>query len=167
MNNRTMKEKLQYGLLYKDIRKTYIIFVGVLSLILSIGYVSYANFSIRKERSNGISIVTGNLIYHITGEEITNNIVEIGPNEIKEIEVTIESLNSIESTYQMYYKENQDIEISYIQSSDFPYQENVGIHPGNDYIKKTIIIIKNNSENSQKVEIGVQGGLVGKELLLE
>ena len=67
----------------------------------------------------------------------------------------------------MYYKENQDIEISYIQSSDPPYQENVGIHPGNDYTKKTIIIIKNNSENSQKVEIGVQGGLVGKELVLE
>jgi len=164
---RSIKEKLQYGLIYKDIRKTYVIIIGILSLILSIGYISYASFSVQKEKSNGISIVTGNLIYNLQGKCITNNKIEIGPNETKEIEVTIESLNSIESCYQMYYQNNPNIEISYIESSDAPYQESIGTHPGDDYTKVTTIIIKNKTDEIQSVEIGAQGGLTGKELVLE
>ena len=54
-----------------DISKFYILGVGVICLLLVSAYFSYAMFTVSKEKSNAIRIVTGNLTYKllVDGEE--------------------------------------------------------------------------------------------------
>ena len=46
-----------------DVSKFYILGVGLICLLLLGSYFSYAMFTVSKEKSNAISIITGNLDY--------------------------------------------------------------------------------------------------------
>ena len=55
-----MKYKIK-ALMKADVSKIYVLGVGLICLLLIGGFFSYAMFTVSKEKSNAISIVTGNL----------------------------------------------------------------------------------------------------------
>ena len=58
--------------------------IMVLIAIICIGtYYSYAMFTVEKIKGNAISIVTGELVYEISGSDITNQEISVKGNEIK------------------------------------------------------------------------------------
>ena len=59
-------------LLETSFSKIYMIVMIIITLLIVGGYFSYAMFTVSKEKSNAIRIVTGNLIYKLTvdGKEV-------------------------------------------------------------------------------------------------
>jgi len=67
------------------------------------------------------------------------------------------------SYYQLFYLNNNDIKIEYKKDYDIPY----GIIEKDGGQRKVFLIITNESNASQSVILGVQGGLISKEFTLE
>ncbi len=158
---------MKKGILKMNIPKIYMLCVLLTTLIILGSYYSYAMFTVNNVKKNAVSIVTGKLSYTLSGEGLVNNQVILNANETKVIEVVIESINSIESMYQLYYENNDNIEIKYKEGTDLPRQERIESHLNENDTKKTVLVIKNKSNSEQTVTMGVQGGLVGRTLKLD
>ena len=136
--------------------------IMVLIAIICIGtYYSYAMFTVEKIKGNAISIVTGELVYEISGSDITNQEISVKGNEIKILEVVIKSENKIESKYKLYYEETEEVEVNVIKGEG----ESEGQIETEE--KRVTIVIRNQSNSTKTIKIGVQGGLVNNELVLE
>ena len=136
--------------------------IMVLIAIICIGtYYSYAMFTVEKIKGNAISIVTGELVYEISGSDITNQEISVKGNEIKILEVVIKSENEIESKYKLYYEETEEAEVNVIKGEG----ESEGQIETEE--KRVTIVIRNQSNSTKTIKIGVQGGLVNNELVLE
>lgn len=136
--------------------------IMVLIAIICIGtYYSYAMFTVEKIKGNAISIVTGELVYEISGSDITNQEISVKGNEIKILEVVIKSENEIESKYKLYYEETEEVEVNVIKGEG----ESEGQIETEE--KRVTIVIRNQSNSTKTIKIGVQGGLVNNELVLE
>lgn len=118
---------------------------------------SYALFNEKKEK-NIINITTGNLSYFLDKTKIIAK-----ANKTEFIDITIESLNSIESNYQLYYKNNNNVSIKYRIINDTPS----GIIASKGNIKTVSLQVTNNTDNDQTITFGIQGGLIGEKLILE
>ena len=83
--------------------KIYIIVMILISLLVVGSYFSYAMFTVSKERSNAISIVTGNLIYDLTvdGEDIESLVVPAGTTKV--FTVTLSNPNNRIARFNFYY----------------------------------------------------------------
>ena len=57
-------------------------------------YFSYAMFTVSKEKGNAISIVTGNLTYKLTVDNVESNKLVVGAGETKEFIVTLSNPNN-------------------------------------------------------------------------
>ena len=86
-----------------SINKLYIMVVILISLLMLGGYFSYAMFTVSKEKSNAISIVTGNLIYDlkVDGEDIESLTVPAGTTKI--FTVTLTNPNNRIARFNFYY----------------------------------------------------------------
>ena len=75
-------------LLETSFSKIYMIVMIIVTLLILGGYFSYAMFTVTKEKSNAISIVTGNLDYklEVDGEESNELVIEA--NTTKEFTIT-------------------------------------------------------------------------------
>ena len=136
--------------------------IMVLIAIICIGtYYSYAMFTVEKIKGNAISIVTGELVYEISGSDITNQEISVKGNEIKILEVVIKSENEIESKYKLYYEETEEVEVNVIKGEG----ESEGQIETEE--KRVTIVIRNQSNSTKTIKIGVQGGLVNNGLVLE
>ena len=147
----------------RNISNIYAVYVLLLTIIILASYASYAIFSIRKERKNSISITTGQMNYNLTSNDVIDSKMIIPGNSSKEIEIIITSLNPIESKYQLYYLENSNITIEYKIDNDDPF----GSIGQNGTNKNVSIVISNKSNESQTIILGVQGGMIDKELILD
>ena len=142
----------------------YIEIILVLTVILSITYFSYAFFT-RQDIQNGkLNIVTGTLSYKITSSDLdSNNTLFLSANESKKIELTITSLNDINSKYELYYQTSDNIVVNYKTSTtSLPS----GTINGGQSIKVTVIA-KNNANSTGTVKFGVAGGFINNNLSLE
>lgn len=147
-----------------NISKIYMMLVVLITSIIVLSYSSYAIFSVRNEKHNAIHVTTGNLSYRLEGSQITQQQIEIEAAKSEFISVTITSLNTIDSYYQMYYN-NDSVYIYYQQKDDLPFGQ---IGTINNNSQKTInLVIINNSSTKQKVTLGVKGGFIGHTLTLE
>ena len=83
-------------------------------MFVLISTYSYALFTISIEQKNALSVVAGNLFYR--AEDITLPYeVTLQPGESKQLPITIESLNSIDSIYQIYSNDlPEGVSVSYI-----------------------------------------------------
>ena len=83
--------------------KIYIIVMILISLLVVGGYFSYAMFTVSKERSNAISIVTGNLIYDliVDGEDIEKLTVPAGTTKV--FTVVLSNPNNRIARFNFYY----------------------------------------------------------------
>ena len=147
-------------LLETSFSKIYIVVMIIITLLIVGGYFSYAMFTVSKEKSNAISIVTGNLTYklEVDGEEESE--ITINANTTKVFTVTLTNVNEIEARFLMFYKTLPNgIDISYkkVDNYDSPTKDGTII----DNSKKEVyqIEIRNVTDETKKVNIGAKVGL--------
>ena len=160
-------------LLETSFSKIYMIVMIIITLLLVGGYFSYAMFTVSKEKSNAISIVTGNLTYklEVDGEESNKLVVE--PNSSKEFIVTLSNPNNRVARFNFYYLGDlgPNVTIGYLEKEEYNITpREVGLNlekscttgSSNTYIIKTT-----NSTNKEiTVELGVNVGLDYNDLTL-
>ena len=86
-----------------DISKFYILGVGLICLLLLGSYFSYAMFTVSKEKSNAISIITGNLEYTLQVDSTESNILSVPANTTKEFSITLSNPNNRAARFNFYY----------------------------------------------------------------
>ena len=95
-------------LLETSFSKIYMIVMILISVLLVGGYFSYAMFTVSKEKSNAISIVTGNLTYKLEIDGKEDNKLVVGANSSKEFIITLTNPNNRVARFNFYYKEKLD-----------------------------------------------------------
>ena len=104
--------------------KKKIIYFGLLLIVTVMVIVTSFSYSflIKTEEHHGkLNIVTGTLNYKISSKLLNNNSITLASNEKARLNIKIESLNTIDSKYELYYTStNPNIEIGYMSTSDQP-----------------------------------------------
>ena len=153
--------------------KIYIIAMILISLLVVGGYFSYAMFTVSKERSNAISIVTGNLIYDLTVDGEDKESLVIPANTTMEFTVVLSNPNNRIARFNFYYLGNlpDGVSAGYIVEEYFNIPpEEVGINlerNGTSGSSNTYKIkITNANNNSVTINLGVSVGLDYNDLTL-
>ena len=142
------------------------IFLGLLLLMFS---YSYALFTISKERENAFQVIAGNLYYRLSSNAFQEeNEILVPANTEMDIELTLESLNSISSEYHLYYETvlPYDVTINYVSDYQKP-SDQIGIAATADGKKTIVLHINNRSDQELVLPIGVSGGLLDKNFTLD
>lgn len=130
--------------------------------ILGIGY-SYALYTISVEKNNVITLTAGLISYTLTSESMNDQKeVTVGAHSMLTVTVNLKSDNEIDSVYQLYYSGTlpSGVTISYKTSKpDGTIQKGAN--------ETIVLAVENTTSSSQTIAIGVQGGLLGKPLVLE
>lgn len=160
-------------LLETSFSKIYIIVMILISVLVVGGYFSYAMFTITKEKSNAISIVTGSLTYKLEVDGEESNILSVPGNSTKDFIVTLSNPNDRIARFNFYYVGNldKDIEAGYMADDEHnPTPDTKGINLekngslGSSNIYK--IRVTNNSNNKKTITLGVSVGLDYNDLTL-
>lgn len=91
-------------LLETSFSKIYIIVMILISILVVGGYFSYAMFTVTKEKSNAISIVTGNLTYELLVDGTKSTTLTVPANTTKEFTITLNNLNNRTAWFNFYGK---------------------------------------------------------------
>ena len=91
--------------LFLDINfsKIYIVVMSLVCLLILGGYFSYAMFTVSKEKSNAISIVTGNLTYELLVDGEESSSMTVSANSSKTFIITLNNPNNIAARFNFYY----------------------------------------------------------------
>ena len=167
-----MKYKIK-ALMKSDISKFYILGVGLLCLLLIGGYFSYAMFTVTKEKTDAIRIVTGNITYTLTVDGEEANTLSIPANTTKEFTVALTNTTNITARFNFYYIGSlpSSVTAGYIVEEGInipPVETGTNLQPmgtsgsGNTYTIK----VSNNSNSSVTITLGVGVGLDYNDLSL-
>ena len=153
-------------LLETSFSKIYIIVMILISILLVGGYFSYAMFTVSKEKSNAISIVTGNLTYKLEVDGIESNTLTVNANRSREFIVTLSNPNNRIARFNFYYLGNipSEVNMGYFESDGYnKTPDSVGINlekSGSSGSSNAYrILIENKSDNEITIEMGVGVGL--------
>ena len=160
-------------LLETSFSKIYMIVMILISVLLIGGYFSYAMFTVSKEKSNAISIVTGNLTYklEVDGEESNKLVVPSGIT--KEFTVTLSNPNNRKARFNFYYLGELPSEVKkgYVEREGYNITpESTGVNlekadasgSSNTYI----IRVSNITDSEVTINLGVSVGLDYNDLSL-
>ena len=160
-------------LLETSFSKIYMIGMIIITLLVVGGYFSYAMFTVSKEKSNAISIVTGNLTYKLEVDGTEGNKLTVGAGETKEFTVTLSNPNNRTARFNFYYEGTlpSGVEAGYkIEDGINIPMEAVGSNltaSGSAGSSNTYKIrVKNGSSSSVTVTLGVSVGLDYNDLAL-
>ncbi len=160
-------------LLETSFSKIYMIGMILITLLVVGGYFSYAMFTVTKEKSNAISIVTGNLTYKLEVDGVEGNKLVVGAGETKEFTVTLSNPNNREARFNFYYVGSlpSGVEAGYKTGDGINIpMEAVGSNltaSGSAGSSNTYKIrVKNSSSSSVTVTLGVCVGLDYNDLSL-
>ena len=160
-------------LLSTKVSKIYILGSILISFLLLASYFSYAMFTVTKEKSNAISIVTGNLTYDLKVDGVSTDKLVVGPKEEKTFIVTLTNPNNRIARFNLYYKGNLDanVETGYIidcESQTPPEETGVNLEmTGTIGSTETYkIVIYNDGSKEQTITLGVSVGLDYNDLSL-
>ena len=160
-------------LLETSFSKIYMIGMIIITLLVVGGYFSYAMFTVSKEKSNAISIVTGNLTYKLEVDGSEGNKLTIGSGETKEFTVTLSNPNNRTARFNFYYIGSlpSGVEAGYKTGDGINIpMEAVGSNltaSGSAGSSNTYKIrVKNGSSSSVTVTLGVSVGLDYNDLSL-
>ena len=160
-------------LLETSLSKIYMIVMIIITLLILGGYFSYAMFTVSKEKSNAISIVTGNLEYEllIDGEE--SNVLTVPSNTVKDFTITLSNPNNIKARFNFYYLGDlsSNTKVGYIKEEGtniLPDEKGINLEKvGTTGSSNTYIIrVINNSGRSVTINLGVSVGLDYNDLSL-
>ena len=156
-------KKLLFGV---SINKIYIILVALVSLFIIGSYFSFAMFTVTKEKSNAISIVTGNLTYKLEVDGKESNTLNIPSNSSKEFIIKLSNPNNRKARFNFYYLNNipSNVEMGYIidcETNTLPSSTGVNLEKvdttGSTNLYK--IMVENNSSSEVNITLGVEVGL--------
>ena len=160
-------------LLETSFSKIYMIVMIIVTLSILGGYFSYAMFTVTKEKSNAISIVTGNLIYDLKVDGIDQEILVVPAGTTKVFTVTLSNPNNRKARYNFYYvgSISNDVKAGYIvdcETNNLPTSVGVNLEASGSAGSSNIykIMVENNSENEISIELGVNVGLDYNDLKL-
>ncbi len=156
-----------------SINKIYIMLVILISLFMLGGYFSYAMFTVTKEKSNAISIVTGNLVYDLKVDGKEGNTLTVPANTTIEFTVTLSNPNNRIARFNFYYLGSlpDGVTAGYVVSDGFniPMSE-VGSNlekSGTSGSSNTYKIKVTNANDSEiTINLGVEVGLDYNDLTL-
>ncbi len=135
-------------------------------IFVSTAYYSYAFFTNQVEGHGKLNIVAGTLDYQIESSDLKNHQMIVNPNSTYELEIEIDSFNTIDSKYELYYlldKEVNDFKIGYFEvTEDLPTGE-----ISTNGRKKIKVGIQNFSTEMITVTFGVEGGFTNQDLILK
>ena len=153
-------------LLETSFSKIYMIVMIIITLLILGGYFSYAMFTVSKEKSNAISIVTGNLTYEllIDGEE--GYTLTVPANSRKDFIVILNNPNNRIARFNFYYLGDlaDGVDIGYIEKDEFnvpPTEAGINLEKvsttgsSNTYIVR----VANTTNSSVTINLGVSVGL--------
>ena len=153
--------------------KIYIIVMSLVCFLILGGYFSYAMFTVSKEKSNAISIVTGTLDYKLEIDGKEGNTLTIPGETSIEFIVTLSNPNNRIARFNFYYLNEipDNVTVGYITDCETnPLPEEIGV---NLETSKSIgssnkykIMAENNSHNEVVIELGVGVGLDYNDLSL-
>ena len=153
-------------LLETSFSKIYMIVMIIITLLILGSYFSYAMFTVTKEKSNAISIVTGNLTYKLEVDGEETNTLTVEPNSSKEFIITLSNPNNRIARFNFYYIGDlpNNVETGYIldcESNTLPEEKGVNLEKsgsaGSNIIYK--IMVENNSNSELTINLGVSVGL--------
>ena len=153
-------------LLETSFSKIYMIVMIIITLLILGGYFSYAMFTVTKEKSNAISIVTGNLTYELKVDGEGGNTLTVPSNSRKDFIVTLSNPNNRVGRFNFYYEGSlpEGVDIGYIE------KEGVNTPPSSTGINLEkvdttgssntyIVRVSNTTESEISIELGVSVGL--------
>ena len=142
-------------LLETSFSKIYIMVMIIITLLILGGYFSYAMFTVTKEKSNAISIVTGNLTYKLEVDEEESNIITIPKGTIRDYEVVLTNPNNRIARFNIAYKETEGVILGYLADSENIPPTSVGINLEKDGTigSSNIYNLRVRNETSEDVEI--------------
>ena len=153
-------------LLETSFSKIYMIVMIIITLLILGGYFSYAMFTVSKEKSNAIRIVTGNLIYKLTVDGKEVNTLTVESNSSKEFIINLSNPNNRVARYNFYYEGSipDNVEVGYIidcETNTLPDAKGINLEKeGTSGSSNTYkIIIENNTSNKVTITLGVNVGL--------
>ncbi len=160
-------------LLETSFSKIYMIGMIIITLLVVGGYFSYAMFTVSKEKSNAISIVTGNLTYKLEVDGTETNTLTVPSNTVKDFTITLSNPNNRVARFNFYYIGDlpSNTKVGYIveeETNTLPLEKGINLEKvdttgsSNTYIIRVI----NNSVNSVTVNLGVSVGLDYNDLSL-
>ena len=153
-------------LLETSFSKIYMIVMILISVLLLGGYFSYAMFTVSKEKSNAISIVTGNLTYKLEVDGKEDNKLVVNANSSKEFIITLTNPNNRVARFNFYYLGDlpNNVKVGYIvdcETNNLPEEKGVNLEKvdtsGSSNVYK--IMVENNSSNEVTINLGVNVGL--------
>ena len=160
-----MKEKVKkvFHFLKKRVRLSVIIITLLFGLLLFIGSYSYAFYTISTEKENVLSLAAVRFDYVLNEQYENKMTLSFTEQEISEFPISIQANNLLTSSWQLYYVDpnSTDIAVYYQEEGSLPYGN---IDPNGNVT--VTLVIQNRSGKSGNLTIGVQGGLVDKELIL-
>ena len=153
--------------------KIYMIVMIIITLLIVGGYFSYAMFTVSKEKSNAIRIVTGNLTYKLTVDGKETNTLTVGSKETKTFTVTLSNPNNRIARFNFYYVGSlpTDVTAGYVTGDGLNTPPvSIGINlekadvsgSSNTYS----IRVSNKSSSSATITLGVSVGLDYNDLTL-
>ena len=167
-----MKYKIK-NLMKTDISKLYILGVGLICLLLIGGVFSYAMFTVSKEKSNAISIVTGNLTYKLTVDDTEGNKLVVSNGETKEFMVTLTNTNNRIARFNFYYEGDlpEGVTVGYVPAKGVnipPTEKGINLETSDTSGSSNTyrIQVKNSTDSSVTINLGVGVGLDYNDLTL-
>ena len=160
-------------LMKADVSKIYILGVGLICLLLMGSFFSYAMFTVSKEKSNAISIVTGNLTYKLTVDDSEGNKLVVPNGESKEFTVTLSNPNNRIARFNFYYEGTlpEGVSAGYKVSDGVntpPDEKGINLEKAESSGSSNTYIIRVSNKSSSEVTInlGVSVGLDYNDLTL-
>ena len=153
-------------LLETSFSKIYMIVMIIITLLILGGYFSYAMFTVTKEKSNAISIVTGNLTYKLEVEDNETNTLTVPANSRQDFIVTLSNPNNRIARFNFYYLGDllDGVDIGYIERDGYnvpPIETGINLEKvdttgsSNTYIVR----VANTTGSEISIELGVSVGL--------
>ena len=153
-------------LLETSFSKIYMIVMIIITLLILGGYFSYAMFTVSKEKSNAISIVTGNLTYKLEVDGKESNTLTVPSNTVKDFTITLSNPNNRTARFNFYYVGSlaYNTKVGYIIEegmNTLPDEKGINLEKVNTTGSSNAYTIRviNNSGSSVTVNLGVSVGL--------
>ncbi len=153
-------------LLETSFSKIYMIVMIIITLLILGGYFSYAMFTVTKEKSNVISIVTGNLTYKLEVDGEESNTLTVEANSSKEFVVTLSNPNNRIARFNFYYIGDliEGTDTGYIETDGYnvvPSSTGVNLEKSGSSGSSNIYLIRVNNITDDEIAItlGVSVGL--------
>ncbi len=160
-------------LLNAKISKIYILSTILISFLLLASYFSYAMFTVTKEKSNAISIVTGTLSYKLEIDGVEGNTLTIDSGISREFTVTLSNPNSRIARFNFYYvgELSDGVTAGYATGDGFsipPVATGINLETAGSVGASNVYKIKitNNSSSRVTINLGVGVGLDYNDLSL-